>query len=215
MATNAVPGFLPSRQGFRFRNLWPAGPARILQLGPLRLPFGAVERGLCGGMIFAVRDRFHRGEDAPADASPPAQGTPLFDEIVDRQLASFGLLLIAVPVRFWLAAAGDQRGRDRETVGQAWPAIKADIDAGRPPMIGLVRMATRNPLAPLGHQVIGYRYVESPERVAIGVYDPNHPGEDGVEVVVEKAPDGSLHLAQSTGEDVLGLLALPYAPPAA
>jgi hypothetical protein len=117
-----------------------------------------------------------------------------------------------VPIRFWLAAALGEGRRVRETVKRAWPAIRADIDAGRPAMVGLVRLATLNPLAPLGHQVVGYRYDETPDRVAIGVYDPNHPGADDVEVVLEKSADGGIRLNQSTGEDVIGLLALPFKP---
>ena len=211
MPTNDIARFRPSRYGFRFRNSWPSQPARTLNLGFVRIPIGDTGRGLCGGMIFAARDRFEREEDAPADATPPGPGTPLFEEIVDRQFASFGRLF-SVPIRFWVAAAGGEGRRARETVRDAWPAIRAEIDAGRPAMIGLVRLATWNPLAPLGHQVVGFRYVETADRVAIGVYDPNHPGEDGVEVVLMRSADGGVRLSQSTGETVIGLLALPYEP---
>lgn len=212
MATNAVPGFLPSRFGFHFRNNWPSNPARTFDLGPLRIPIGDTGRGLCGGMVFAARDRFERDEPAPLEEVPPSPGTALFKEIVDRQFASFGSFF-SVPVRFWLASAGRQSGRTRETVRKAWPAIRLDIDAGRPPMLGLVRLAGWNPLAlGLGHQVVGYRYDETAERVRIGIYDPNHPGEDNVEVEIKKLPDGSIELSQSTGEPLIGLLALPFDP---
>jgi hypothetical protein len=163
-------------------------------------------------MVFAARDRFERDEDAPSDSTPPGPGLPLFREIVRRQLASFGRLLLSVPIRFWLAAARGKARLVRETVKREWPAIRADIDAGRPAMIGLVRLSTWNPLAPLGHQVVGFRYDETPSRVVIGVYDPNHPGDDNVEVVLERSAGGGAQLAQSTGEDVIGLLWLPYSP---
>ena len=78
-----------------------------------------------------------------------------------------------------------ERPRWRQTVRSAWPAIRAEIDAGEPAMVGLIRSATTNPLAlDLGHQVVGYRYVEAPDRLAIGVYDPNHPGDDSVAVII-------------------------------
>jgi hypothetical protein len=204
--------FRPSRYGFRFRNDWPRQPALVLRLGPLRIPLGDTSRGLCGGMVFAARDRFERGEDAPSDPTPPEPGLPLFREIVGRQLASFGRLLLSVPIRFWLAAARGTARLVRETVKREWPAIRADIDAGRPAMIGLVRLSTWNPLAPLGHQVVGFRYDETPDRVVIGVYDPNHPGDDDVEIVLERSAGEGAQLAQSTGEDVIGLLSLPYRP---
>ena len=57
----------------------------------------------------------------------------------------------------WLSSVATQGARDRDTVRDAWPAIKAGIDAGKPSMIGLVRLAGWNPLAPdFGHQVVGY-----------------------------------------------------------
>lgn len=212
MPTRDIARFRPSRYGFRFRNAWRKQPALTLNLGVVRVPIGDTSRGLCGGMVFAARDRFERDEDAPQDPTPPEPDMPLFKEIVRRQFASFGTLLIGVPIRFWLAAALGEGRRVRETVKRAWPAIRADIDAGRPPMVGLVRLATHNPLAPLGHQVVGFRYDETPERVAIGVYDPNHPGSDDVEIILEKTADGRAHMTQSTGEDVIGLLALPFKP---
>ena len=211
MSSSAVPGFLPSTHGFRFANRWPSAPAREWHLGLVHLGIGNTGRGLCGGMAFAARARFDRGDTGAADAVPPSPGTSLFAEIVDRQFDSFGPLF-SVPLRFWAAALGSERRRVRETVREAWPAIRAEIDAGIPAMLGLVRAAGLNPLAPdFGHQVVAYRYDASPDRVAIGIYDPNHPGDDTVEVRLDREPDGSISLSQSTGEPLLGLLALPYA----
>ena len=213
MVAHAVPGFLPSRNGFRFANRWPAGPAWTWHLGLVQVGVGDVGRGLCGGMAYVTRDRFERGGVVPLDAAPPVSGSPLFEEIVARQVASFGPLW-NVPLRFWMAALGSERSRVRETMQTAWPAIRAELDAGGLSMVGLIRSATGNPLATdLGHQILAYRYDSSPERVAIGVYDPNHPGDDGVEIRIEHAGDGRLRMSQSTGERVLGLLHLLYSPP--
>lgn len=214
MGANAVPGFLPSRHGLRFANRWGSGPARQWDLGLLHVGIGNPSRGLCGGMAFVARDRFERGEEAPAEGAPPAFGTPLFRAIVDRQFDSFGPFW-TVPLRFWAASAlYSERRRLRESVRVAWPRIRADIDAGRLSMVGLVRLAGWNPLdTGMGHQVAAFRYDASPDRVAIGVYDPNHPGNDRVEVVIERGAGGEIRLSQSTAEDVLALLHLPYAPP--
>ncbi|MBI2780257.1 MAG: hypothetical protein HYX55_00485 [Chloroflexi bacterium] len=210
MPSNAVPGFLPSRFGFRFANRWPSNPARRFGIGRLSIPIGDTARGLCGGMAFAARDRFQRGEDAPADIAPPAPGEGLFKEIVDRQFDSFGRLFV-VPLRFWLAVAGSQARRDRGTVRDAWPAIKAAVDNGEPPMVGLVRLASWNPLAVrLGHQVVAFRYDESATGITIWIYDPNHPGDDDVRLTVERRADGTFAMGQSTGEALIGLLSLPF-----
>lgn len=181
-------------------------------------------RGLCGGMAFVVADRFTRGEPAPAalarpaapaalaEDAPPAFGTPLFREVVDRQFDSFGRLF-QVPARFALAAFEGDRRRLRHAVTVAWPRIRAEIDTGRLAMVGLVRRSGLALAAPdFGHQVVAYQYSSSPERVSIGIYDPNHPGDDTVELVLERGAGGEISLAQSTGEPLLGLLALPWQP---
>jgi hypothetical protein len=108
----------------------------------------------------------------------------------------------------------DERRRLRDSVQRAWPAIRADIDAGRLSMVGLVRRAGWNPLnTATGHQVAAFRYDAAAMRVAIGIYDPNHPGSDTVELVIERGDGGEIRLSQSTGEDLLALLHLPYSPP--
>jgi hypothetical protein len=212
MGSHAVPAFLPSRNGFHFSNRWPSTPAFTWGAGLLRLGLGDAGRGLCGGMAFAARDRFERGVAPPIDTEPPPAGTPLFDEIAHRQLDSFDRLVV-VPFRFWRMSAQAPESRLRAS-GSAWPAIRHEIDSGRLAMIGLVRATGWNPLAiGLGHQVVGYRYAESADRIAIGIYDPNHPDRDDVEVVVERGTDGSVALSQTTGEPLLGMLDLPFIRP--
>ena len=213
MASNAVARFLPSRYGFHFRNSWPSNPARTVDLGFVKVPIGDVGRGLCGGMAFAARDLFERRQDAPTVDHPPAPADPLFKQIVDRQFDSFGPVF-SVPLRFWASSASSQDSRTRETVRDAWPAIKAGIDLGAPPMVGLVRLSGWNPLAlGLGHQVVAYRYDEASTGVTIWIYDPNHPGDDDVRLTVNRQPDATYAMAQSTSEALIGLLSLPFSEP--
>ena len=224
MRTGAVAGFLPSRSGFAFQNRWPAGPAFEWRVRYLRIGIGDVAEGLCGGMCFAAADRFTRGQAPPADTSPPAAGSPLFAEIAHRQLDSLELGLS--PVRFWLAAARRRSGRwtAADQIGE-WRAIRADIDAGLPAMLGLVRSAAVNPFAlTKNHQVLGHAYEAGPARATIRIYDPNHPGRDDVSIelriggvmstdeVEETSAGDPVSLAQSTGEPLLALLRLPYRP---
>jgi hypothetical protein len=228
MRTAALPGFLPSRNGFAFQNRWPAGPAFEWRLRYVRIGIGEVAEGLCGGMCFAAADRFVRGEPPPADSGPPPPDTDLFREIAHRQLES--LELGTVPLRFWLAAATLRFGRwgVRDQVRE-WRAIRSDIDAGRPAMIGLVRSAAVNPFAlTTNHQVLGYAYEAGSGSATIRIYDPNHPGADDVEIHLAiagperagtsagagSAAEGQrpFSLEQTTGEAVLALLRLPYRP---
>lgn len=213
MPSGAIAGFQPSVHGFHFPNTWPSAPAFLLGVGLVRLGLGDAARGFCGGMSHAVRDRFERGELPPPDATVPAAGTPLFAEMARRQLDSFDWLVL-VPLRFWWASIQGARARDQTTVGDAWPAIRAEIQAGKLAMIGLVRTTGLDPLRTgLGHQVVGYRYEETADRVTIGIYDPNHPGADEVTLQMTRAADGALALSQSTGEPLAGLLHLPYVRP--
>ena len=234
MRSAAVAGFLPSTSGFAFQNRWPAGPAFELRARYLRIGIGEVAEGLCGGMCFTAADRFLRGEAPPRDAVPPPAGSPLFDEIARRQLDS--LELGVTPLRFWWTAA--RRRMDRWTAGdqvREWRAVRADIDGGRPAMLGLVRSAAVNPFSlTTNHQVLGYAYEAGPARATIRIYDPNHPGRDDVSIGLwirgittpdaegaagnaETATGGStasepVSLVQSTGEPLLALLRLPYRP---
>ncbi|HSO28869.1 MAG TPA: hypothetical protein VLS28_03130 [Candidatus Sulfomarinibacteraceae bacterium] len=211
MRSNEVPGFLPSRHGFAFPNRWPTGPAFEWRVGYLRIGIGEVSDGLCGGMCFAAADGFLRGGAPPTDAVPPVFGTPLFGEIARRQLDSLELGL--VPLRFWWASArlrtGRWTGRDQ---AREWRAIRAELDGGRPAMVGLVRAATANPLAlTANHQVLAFAYEAGPVDATIRIYDPNHPGRDDVTIRLHVA-GRSVTAGQSTGEPLLGVLSLPYRP---
>jgi len=238
MRTSAVAGFLPSRHGFGFVNRWPPGPAFEWRARYLRIGVGEVAEGLCGGMCFAAADRFLRGDVPTADGEPPAAGTPLFEEIARRQLES--LELGVTPLRFWWAAARRRLARWTATDQvREWRSIRADIDAGRPAMLGLVRSAAVNPFSlTTNHQVLGYAYEAGPARATIRIYDPNHPGRDDVSIDlriggVATADDAvasggagassgptsgepggrePVSLGQSTGEPLLALLRLPYRP---
>ena len=81
-------------------------------------------------------------------------------------------------------------------------------------MIGLSRLAGWNPLAlDFGHQVVAYRYDESATGITIWIYDPNYPGNDDVRLSVVQRADGTYEMRQSTGEPLIGLLALPFSGP--
>lgn len=239
MRTNALPEFRPSVHGFRFANRWPAGPAFELRAGYLRIGIGEVSEGLCGGMCFAVADRYLANDPAPADPVAPGPGTPLFREIVRRQLVSFDRWGL-VPARFWLTLLRLAIGRwTGSTQIAEWRQICADIDAGRPAMVGLVRSGRINPFGlTTNHQVLSYAYEASASNGTLHIYDPNHPGRDDVEIRIrrEDGADGTdgadaadetdaagrpvqpgknpaFALEQSTGEPLLALLRLPYRGP--
>ncbi len=202
--SNAVPGFLPSTRGLHFANRFPAGPTiRLGPIDPRWIGIGDASAGLCGGMAWYVRERFQAGLPIPTDAAAPANGSPLFRAIVRRQILSLDWL--RVPLRFWwMGAIGPERAarRSRET---EWPRIRADMDAGRLSMVGLVRHTGLNPFhLAKSHQVLGFGYELAGDAVTLRVYDPNWPGRDDVTVTLE-----ALRLYASTGEALGSVIRLP------
>jgi hypothetical protein len=197
--SNAVPGFLPSTNGLHFANSFPSGPD--LRIGPIGI--GDAARGLCGGMAWYVRERFEAGQPIPPDTAAPANGSPLFQALVRRQVVSLDWL--RVPLRFWwMAALGPDRAL-RQTRDAEWPGIRAEIDTGRLAMVGLVRQTGRNPRKLTNnHQVLAFAYQVDGEAVTIRLYDPNWPGRDDVVIkfMIERC-------SQSTGEPLTGAIRLP------
>ena len=201
--SNAVAGFLPSTHGLRFANRFPPGPT--LKVGPLDprwLGIGDASAGLCGGMAWYTRERFATGRPIPPDMEAPENGSPLFRALVRRQVRSLRWMLTSI--RFWWAGVIGPERALRATRERAWPGIRAAIDAGRLPLVGLVRHQGPSPWAMTGsHQVLAYGYDVDGAAVTIRVYDPNWPCRDDVTLVIR-----ARGIRQSTGEVLFALLRL-------
>jgi len=202
--SNAIPGFLPSTNGLRFANRFESGPTvRFGPIDPRRIGIGDASAGLCGGMVWFVRERFEAGQPIPTDTVAPANGSPLFRTLVNRQVRS--LDWFRTPLRFWwMGAIGLHRAASRMRDAE-WPRIRADIDAGHLVRLGLVR---HHGLSPWGmthsHQVVAYAYAVEGDTVDLRVYDPNWPRADDVSVTIDAAGP-----SQSTGETLLSLFRIP------
>ncbi len=203
-----VQGFSPSLSGFGFVNSFPPGPVLALQVGRLRLGVGNAANGLCGGMVFAARDLFEAGMPPPAATAPPAGGSALFRYVVRRLFDSFDLPVGPARYMAWMVLPiGDSRVRLRglasRSVRGEWPRIKHDLDRGVLSPVGLVRVHSFNPLE-LGrnHQVLAYGYEvnELSGRVAIKVYDPNHPGADDLTLSFSLKPGADWDVSYIPGQ---------------
>jgi hypothetical protein len=201
---NAVPGFLPSTDGLRFANRFEPGPT--LRLGPIDprwVGVGDASSGLCGGMSWFAREWFETGLTVPSATVPPSNGSPLFRALVRRQVLSLDWL--RAPVRFWLAGAVGRTRVARRSRTVEWPLIRADIDAGRLSMVGLVRRATVSPFhLTQNHQVLAYAYELATNEVTLRIYDPTWPGRDDVTITLGAGGE----IRQSTGESLAGVLRL-------
>ena len=98
-----VAGFLPSTSGFHFANRFPHVPDIKIDILGQQIAIGDAANGLCGGMVFAVRDYFEAGIPippilpVPPGMTGPSSG-PLFDYLVRRLFDSFNLLLPPPPL---------------------------------------------------------------------------------------------------------------------
>ena len=196
---HVVDGFAPSTHGFAFPNTFPDDAAlKTIDLGVTKLPIGKAANGLCGGMTFGARDYFEAGVTVPADAeSPTGQGVPLFDYLVDRQIASFDLphlpaTLLAIMNPAYpdhdggLLGHFGADGRARLMARSEFAKIRAAIDGGKPCPICIIKAKSANPAA-LGenHQVLVYGYQIDGTQLTLWVYDPNNPGHDDAGLVLD------------------------------
>jgi hypothetical protein len=225
MTTRTVPGFLPSTSGFGFENSFPRVPVRRIGVpGIVSVPIGDASNGLCGGMAFAARDYFEAHRPPPADTTPPEAG-PLFDYLVDRLFDSFDLPL--GPARYlqlmspllpdgetiWSRLGLAPHGRAWRMVRQEWPKVRADVDAGRPSPLGLVRVRSNDPFdLKENHQVLAYGYALSGTALTLRLYDPNHPRNDDVALSLSVANPAARTLVRTSppGPDVFAFFRVAY-----
>ncbi len=257
MIERVVPGFLPSVHGLHFANAFPSGPTvRLGPIDPRVVGIGDASSGLCGGMALTARDLWAAGVPAPDGARPPANGSRRFTALVRRQVQSLDLLRVplryavlallhaeptsrlALPQRRWLRIPGGlHRGPVRvPTIRREWPRVRAELDAGRPCLLELIRVGGFSPAALVrNHQVLAWAYTADDAGCAeiaaleaqggtirLRVYDPNHPGDDDVALELSVAADDRrrplaerITLRQTTGEPLLGFFRGPcpgYAP---
>jgi hypothetical protein len=193
-----VTGFVPSVNGLHFDNAFPDGPALTIDLGVTTLNVGNAANGLCGGMVFAALDYWALGGPPPPDTVPPAGGTPAFQYLVRRLIDSWGLPngpLTYLALMNPLYPDGDEglgpvkvHGRAWRMVTQEWPAIRASLDAGQPCPLGLVKLASANPLdIGKNHQVLAYGYDLLGTSLRLAVYDPNQADRDDVVIALDVA----------------------------
>jgi uncharacterized protein YjbI with pentapeptide repeats len=164
--------FHPKRHGFRFENRFD----NHRFFGPIHLNFG----GRCGGMAYAALDYFFSRVPIPTQTSLPTEGSVLSTYISGRQERA-----TLNQVDRWVELNVNPFGwRTREffnwgiqeTGGGRAEQLKAEIDGGRPCVLGLL-----NPTdLVVHHQVVAYGYDGSGRGLRIYIYDPNHPNDEMV-----------------------------------
>jgi hypothetical protein len=203
--------FIPGQHGFHFINDF------ILKPDILGLNLGKWEMGFCGGMCAGALQRFIQHLPIPADTVTPADDSPLFEELLARQIRSFPVDLL--PVLYDWQSAPDVSNPWRkisiaERTKAEWPKLKRELDADRPTILILIRSdgylgnPTRN------HQVlaIGYTFHPATKDLTITEYDPNRPNKEYTLSMSLGLPDGSLYLKDSASRKTRGFLLNPAGP---
>jgi hypothetical protein len=182
MPSVRVPGFNPSTDELHFDNSF-TFPFFVTIPGIGRVNLSQAY-GLCGGMAYTVRDIFEARMSPPSTSSVPSMGSPLWNYIVRRLLDSLPPAMVARNIALSSPAMPDHdtwiaRGRAWVMIMDEWPLVKADLDAGRPSPLGLIKVKSFNPIDVTGnHQVLAWGYDLNGDDLTLHLYDPNHHDED-------------------------------------
>lgn len=212
-----VPGFLPSQNGLHYPNHWVSEPDITIStpFGPIGI--GSAANGLCGGMVFAVRDLFDAGRKPPPDATNPPGGSSAFNYIVQRLLDSFNIPSGVLEYYSWMNLPTHNtdlgpRGTSDLTINQTMPVVRSLIDSGHPCPLALVCVHSTDPtLLGKNHQVLAYGYQDNGSMTTVRVYDPNRPDNDNVTISFDHTnPTHTTTFNDSAGDPVLGFFACTW-----
>jgi outer membrane protein OmpA-like peptidoglycan-associated protein len=193
--------FRPSRNGFKFGNLFTLPSAITDALSRLGIPIGKGEYGLCGGMSLLAADLFSFRMSVPSTATVPPLGSSLYNKLLERQLDSLKLKLMlvrgapvplpvlppgfAAPVmKFWrwMGLPDTGPGSIAEKTAAEVATINSILRRRKFAVLGLV-LANRSGSLTDNHQVLAYCMGRSARSTYLyAIYDPNHPLRDDVRI---------------------------------
>ena len=203
-ATMAVQtSFRPSTHGWHFSNSsWPSVPNTEISLGPITIPIGDASNGMCGGMVYSAIDYFLASLPIPPlTSSPPSLDDPFFAYISTRLYDSFHLPFGPTSTYIpYMSVSFQPAQRAAVTIKDAIPKIRADIASGQPAALGLIGVVSDNVIADLGkhHQVLAYSYQRNGPTITLGIYDPNRPDADDLQIVLNAENLGTVDLSHNT-----------------
>jgi hypothetical protein len=190
MASVRVLNFEPSVNGLPFTNDWSEGiPDYKLNILGQTVALGDASNGLCGGMVYTVRDLFEAGLLPPAGTANPAAETPAFNYIVARLTNSFDYDDVNQFLSWIQMSDHDTQlahGLAWHEIMEEWPKVKADLDQNTLCCLGLVHgqepptVGVITGIQDLGgcHQVLAWGYDLSGTDLTIYIYDPDYFGDN-------------------------------------
>ena len=167
-------------------------------------------------MCEAALSRFKRNKPIPIDKSTPKQGTVIYNELRDQQIAS--LLKpnnIIDDIYDWQSAPDESQWYRKHSVGsrtkQEWWKLKNRLDSGKPTTLVLIQVEGYFANPTLNHQVIamGYEYDPTSRDLTIDVYDPNKPDTTQQLTMNIGLPNNRLYARNSSGKRLRGFFCNP------
>jgi hypothetical protein len=171
-------------------------------------------------MCLLAADYFHADAPMPQETEPPADGTPLYAAIYQRQLDSFDG--INLPLRVLQLMASPDAGPNglEALTARELPGIRERLAEGN--LVPLSLILVRAGGKPWdNHQVLAYTDgTTNPDTPRLRVYDPNFPKDDAATLTFTHTADGlsGTLRGRRAGSDryvmqpVRGLFAMPYTP---
>jgi hypothetical protein len=174
--------FLPSRHGFAFANTFEIPSSPFGFGAPVAGSFG-----LCAGIAWAALDRYFAGRRVETAPEPPGPGVPLYAELLRRHANALGCASVAKLTRWQQLPDEGRPGAPglRERSRAEWRRLRRRLDAGEPVLVVLILAAGPYANPTTNHMVLvyGYDVDRRAGRVALRVYDPNRPRNNGVRLV--------------------------------
>jgi hypothetical protein len=193
--------FSPQVSGLKFINRFDLSNfmqfiMNIIRRGPIHIP--DVVYGLCGGMVFTALDYFYAGKPVPDFNDPKKISWRLYLYLVQRQINSLSLDVLA-KIGTWMLA--DDPTVANNVAMTEIPALRSSLDQQKPAPLILIRgQGISDPTH--NHQVlaIGYDLDETSQVLKIDLYDPNHPGIQPNLTLNLANPAQGIQITQSTTE---------------
>jgi len=139
---------------------------------------GPWKMGLCGGMSAGALHRFNHKCAVPTQSVTPASGSPLYEELLERQLVTLSDGVLG-KIFEWTQAPDVPHTHTIESIRQRqkaeWPILQSYIDAGKPAILCLIRAEGYFADITKNHQVLalGYEYLPTTRDLKVEIYDPN------------------------------------------
>jgi len=208
--TRLVNRFLPSVYGFTFKNTsWPHVPDKVIKTPFGDIKLGDAANGLCGGMVFAVRDLYENQRLPISSPTPPPADSTAFNYVVDRLFDSFNIPAGVTKLYDWMVRSRHDvtpiitlRGLSWMTIMDAMPKVRAFIDSGHPcPLCLITPNGWSKNIGDIGknHVVLAYGYDVNGNTTTVRIYDPNEGKRDDITITFNtSSPDHTTDFIHST-----------------